>query len=61
MFRLDPTIILQGVLDDLTNFLNGPLQSIKRQSVPLMRSNPWKATPQEELDAVDRVSALHKG
>jgi hypothetical protein len=50
-FPLNPTIILQGVPNDLLCFLNGPLESIKQHIIPLVLDNPWKTTFQEEPDA----------
>ena len=57
-FPLNPTIILQGVPNDLTCFLNGPLLIIKHKIIPLALDNPWKTTPQEEPNATKPFKCL---
>jgi hypothetical protein len=41
-FPFDPSVILQGIPNDLTCFLNGPLQVIKNQIIPLPPDDPRK-------------------
>ena len=61
MFPLNPTIILQGVPNDLTRFLNMPLQSIKHWIVPLALDDPWIPLLKKNQMGLNRFNALHKG
>lgn len=58
MFPLNPIIILQGVPNDLTCSLNGPLQSIKNPIIPLASNDPWNSTSQEKPNAVESFQYL---
>ena len=58
LFSLNPTIILQGVPNDLTCFLDGPLLIIKHKIILLALDNPWKTTPQEEPIAIEPFKYL---
>ena len=48
LFPLTPTIILQGVSDDFMCFLNGPLQNIEHQIIPLAPNDPKNTNPEEK-------------
>ena len=43
-FPFNPPIIMQGFPNDLTCFLNGPLQVVKNQIISLSPNDPWKTT-----------------
>ena len=57
-FPFNSTIIMHGVPNDLTCFLNGPLQIIEHEIILLAPDNPWKITPQEKLDATKLFKCL---
>ena len=57
MFSLNP-IIMQGVANDLTCFLNGPLSIIEHKVIPLALDNPWKTAPKEEPCAIEPFECL---
>ena len=48
MLPFDPTIILQGVPNDLMRFVNGPLGHTKNQIVPLTPDGLGEPASQEE-------------
>ena len=58
LLPLDPTIILQGVPNDLMCFINWPLQSIKNHIVLFVPNTPRKTTPQEKPDVVEPFQSL---
>ena len=57
-FPFNPTLIMQGVPNDLTCVLNGPLHIIKNQIIPLALDNPRKTTSQKELYSTEPFQCL---
>jgi hypothetical protein len=51
MFPFNPTIIMQGIPNDLTCFHIGPLQIVKTQSISLVPDNPRNTTSLKNPDA----------
>ena len=57
-FPLDPPIILQGVPNDLTCFLNGPLQIVENEIIPLMPDNPRNTASKQEPNATESFKSF---
>ena len=55
---LNPTVLMQGVPNDLMCFLNEPLLIVKHKIVPLAPYIPWKTTPQEDPYATEIFECL---